>query len=476
MALPAEAIRINTRDTYAHLPPLERPRDGEPRINVVDALLQHQAPHEVIGRTIRTKRERTMATVPENMPGHAPSFLTRPTVHRTFPETARQKFAEMMAELIRNVYGDGYPLPNKQPDFNLSGMMSGNLLPYLAVTGPADVVGNNGRIYDEPDILTHPEVRGMAASAIIRGDSGFAELGRFARRQEASYIDGGAIILEMVYDWMRNRLGLLEGVHTLYADMRAANTHDHSPHSGNVQNLLLGHAGMKIVAAAPMYDVNGIEPMMKVALFRDQQEVRMHNAGKKIYLPSGSNTELLSALWEHQLNEKPSIEIVEESSTPSNARVQVEYHGEHIYTGMQILPETQTDDNPPLNEVLGKLPEDAPVFFAQVEVESSDSISTQRVLMEKGFVHCGIMPGQHSEFLADPGDRSKGVRQYTAPITVFMVKLGSPVLSGKKPLAPAYYPTPAEAGGKDLHGGDHMRKLLYAHDAAIRSQIKKNDI
>lgn len=473
---------ISLNDPYSHLPFEEIPASGQPRVDFVNGLFAYEQRHKYLNDIIFKKRTHTQNST---LPGRSAVFLTRPLAPRNFQDAPKRKIAEMIAELIKNVYGDGYPLSNKHSDSNLADIVTGRLLPYLGIEGPADPIGSNGKIYDSPHLLLREDVVAMAASGIILGDEGYAELGRFARRQENDHFDGGAIILEMIYDWMRNRHGHMEAIHTLYADMRGAKAHNHSPHSGNVQSLLLGHGGMGIFTAAPMYDVNGIEPMIRVVLYRDPEKVREYNKPRTIIVPPGTNVEFLNALWQNQLGVKPNILIAEENQLgEGHQKAQIDYHGKHIYTGIKITNETQINGNPNIEEALPLLPNDAPILFAELEAESLESAATQKKLMRQGFVHCGITPAQKSKHLVDAGNREAGVALYETPAKIYMVKLGEPIRKGEIKLAEAYYPIPDEAKGKELHGrkqmdgasyinGDEMRRILYNNDKVIRETINQ---
>lgn len=472
---------ISLNDPYSHLPFEEIPTPGQPRVDFINGLFAYEQRHKYLNEIIYRKRNHTQNNTP---PRRSAVFLTRPLAPRNFGGAPRRKVAEMIAELIRNVYGDGYPLSSKHPDSNLADIVAGKFLPYLGIEGPTDPVGSNGNVYDNPDLLLRDDVIAMAASGIILGDEGFAELGRFTRRQENDHFDGGAIILEMIYDWMRNRHEHMEAIHTLYADMRGAKAHNHSPHSGNVQSLLLGHGGMGIFTVAPMYDVNGIEPMIRVVLYRDPEKVREYNKPRTVIVPPGVDVEFLQALWQNQLGVKANLVVAEENQlNKCYQKAQIDYHGKHIYAGIKITNETQTDNNPNIDEALFLIPKDAPILFAELEAESLESAATQKKLMKQGFIHCGIMPAQKSEYLVDPGNREAGVASYETPTKIYMVKLGEPIRKGEVKLAEAYYPTPDEAKGKELHGrkqvdgtcyidGDYMRELLYKNDQIIRATIK----
>ena len=457
---------------YGDLPVDEKPLKG-PIIDVTGSLRLNKLEEGLIDNVVRTKRLKTIAWSRSRRPAEVPIFLTRPFFWKNSPPEVQEKIAQYMAEIILAVYGAGYPLPNKTPDFNLQGLKNGSLLPYIGLMGPNSI--HNGEIFEHPELLLDGGFTPVATSAIVLSKEGFAELGRTASRgiKEPDYggFEGGALVLERVYDWLRNRHRLLEVAHALKSDIRAARQHDESPSSGSIQSLILGDLGMKIKIAAPLYNVNGLEPFLSVTRPRNQEDWRAHNANKTIFTTEGNHLGFLKELWKHQIGLDANIVTVPKESLAESYHSAVPtYNGDAIYSSVDVVDGKTTSS---IAKVTSELEPVAPVVLVKIEAESPRSAATQAALVRQGYTICGIEPGYDQDYLDPNGGKENGeyeLKHYRSPAYVYLVKLGQPVVSGQTPIAEAYYPTPEEANGKELHG-ERLRQFLYQVDSNIRNSV-----
>jgi hypothetical protein len=417
-----------------------------------------------------------------------PIYLTRPTIWSDESEDVQGVIAEWMAEVIRGVYGSGYPLPNINADFNLRGIQARALLPYVALVGPQNL--NHGVINERPDLLKNPDIvrqlEVVATAAIVMGSSGFAELGRTGRRPEIAYnsatrghetagFDAGTIIMERMLDWATNRHRLLEMIHTMTSDMRAADRHQSGkgmiPSSGPIQNLLLGHLGQHIVYAAPLYDVgHGQEPFLHVEKTRDHVRSKEINRGSVVYTYQGPHQDLLQAIWQHQLGQPVDLRTFQggDTSQIQDLVVEANYNGPNVYGDVKVHERPHEGPNAALlDNAIQELDQISPVTVVKVPANRPEAAVVQAGLAERGFVPCGVSVAHDDEYLQVNPDGSLDKARYKAPPHIYMARLGQNVGT----VHPAYYPTPEDAGGRDLHGSE-LRQMLYALDHQIRNSRK----
>lgn len=467
-----EPNKTLTDSQFGHLPSAERPKDG-PVIDVRDALMNNRTEILSLGNVIRTKRDHTANKMPE---GVNAVFLSRPLVWNQQSEHVQATVAGWMGNVIGNVYGDNYPLPNIHASFNQAGIENGTLLPYFGVIAPSDVSSDS--IFADPEQVLRQDVQPVVVSALMMHTNGKGELGRSARLRGAEDFDGGAITTERVYDWLRNRHRLLERVHTLVSETRAGEEHGNNPSSGPVQNLILGKMGMKIVGTAPLYDVDGMEPMLMVQRPRNEKLVQNQNIDTVIYTPKGSHTELLQALWEHQLGQPVKLITTEAQTEEPHKFALVEDNGPHIYGSVTVLTDGQAQKAlldgksvVPLNEATQHLDKTSASVFVKIPAERPESAATQQQLLDEGFVVCGVEPSRNEEFLQTDSSGEPSVVNYEVPATILMSRLGERARIGEVNVSKPYFPTPEESKGVDLHG-ESLRKLLYDVHEQLQAQVQ----
>ncbi len=469
---------------YGHLPKEEWPSGG-PIIDVTAVLRLNASDVSKLESRIRGKRIATTNWVEKKFPGRTAYFLTRPFWWQNAEEKTQRLAAEWMSEIILAVYGDGYPLPNKHPDFNLDGIRNGTLLPYFGVIGPKRITELEELKGEElyKFIQTNQEeVIPVTTSALILTDNGFAELGRNANRgsndKMFSGFEGGPTTLERLFDWLRNRHRLLERVHTLVSDMRAAQPHDNSPSSAAVQTLLLRDLGMRIRLVAPLYNVNGFEPFLSVIRPRNPNHWKETNRMKIIYTCSGPHISFLKKLWQHQVGEELNLQIIDDVQYLSPHPLGfVKYHGSDIYSFIDVydkekrkkLSQEEIRSLSTLDKSIADLDEKAPVIIVRVEAETPQSAITQRKLTEDGFVICGIEGGYDENYL-NGNNEELIIRRYKAPAYIYLAKLGKSVKEGQIVLSPALFIDPSISGEKNGYD-DELFGMLYEVDARIRQAI-----
>jgi len=469
--LPESELTLSPRfveEQYGHLPADERPITG-PVVDVRNVLQENREYVEDLENRIREKRVKTRNWVKENFPGYTAVWLTRPYFWQENPHL--QEFAaKWMADVILAVYGTAYPLPNKDPEFNLDGLRNGSLLPYFGLIVPKEFAGDcsvdfhkllaNGKINPETFIP-------VTTSAILLDTNGFAEIGRNANRgykdEKFSGFEGGPTTLERVYDWLRNRHRLLERIYALVSDVRAAQAHGDSPSAAGVQTLILRDLGMKIVYTAPLYNVNGFEPFISVRRPRSFDDWRVVNSEKTIYTCSGPHLPLLQALWRHQLGTYPNL-LVDETNLPPHSLAMPRPHGKNVYSVLDVYDEEKVrmlgfDESRQvtrLEEAIDYLVATSPVVVAKVEAETQESVATQRLLMENGFVICGIEPGYDFEYL----EKINGnwvVRRYRSPVHIYLCRLGT--ITPADVVQP-FFLDPAKTEGRNFGYDENLRELL----------------
>lgn len=490
---------------YGHLKKEEWPTKG-PVIDVTAATSENRSNVEKLDEKIRAKKRATMDWVEKRFPGKTAIFLTRPFFWQNNASPQLQELAaKWMAQIITEVYGDGYPLPNKHWENNFAEIKNGTLLPYFGCIGdpPIDIIegcvrevspynllqghyvvtksiGHTELMYDEresPPITDYArQLIPVATSALILNNDGFAELGRNANRgyKNPTYtgFEGGPTTLERVYDWLRNRHRLLERVHTLTSDMRAATAHGESPSSLGVQTLLLRDLGMRIRLAAPLYDVNGIEPFLSVIRPRNLRKWQETNRGVVVFTPSpieGSldHTSFLRKLWQHQLGLDLYLQVVNEEVLSEGYNLALaKYYSPEIYGLVDIydqeklerLSSEERKRITSLDNAIDELDRIVPTIIVKIEAESPISAATQSYLMKRGFVVCGIEPRYNEEYLN--GKEQLTIRKYQSPVYIYMARLGAPLRLGTKKLVEAEFVDPKVMGM--VNGFDEeLRRMLY---------------
>lgn len=462
---------------YAHILESERPLSGA-SVDILKALAQNSPLASLNDRSIKAKRKANEASSPS---GLLPIYLTRPLDYFKpgwNGETHnRDELAKHVLNTLKEVYGEeGYPYKWEMVAEQID---SGSLLPYIAYLGPREL--SNGTIYEYPDKIKDSNLIPVAVSGINLRPGGWAELGKFAQPAlhnkilPIEWFKGGGLVQEMMLDWATNRFGLMEAISLLYADMRVADAHDGNPHSGHVQKLLLGWGQMGIMAVAPMYNVNGYETMMRVARYRDLENIRKINQDRQIFIAPGKHQDLLTLMWKHQLGKDhvPNF-VVEQSNSelPSHQTCHFESNGDTIYGEIKIGDGLMEKPNTNIDTALAQLDENSPSTVVQIAADTPQSITTQQYLMSKGFIHCGISAATDDEVLMDIRDRSKGAKRVTAPPVVYMAKLGKPVRQGKIKVSPTYFPEPEESDEVDLHGGPELREALRDVTARMNTVLK----
>lgn len=461
--------QLKIGNQYGHILESERPLSGS-IVDVLGPLRQNAFLAALNDKCIQSKREANLKRSPN---GQMPIYLTRPLDYLKpgwNGETGnRDQLAKHVLNTLKEVYGEtGYPYKWKMVADQIK---SGKLLPYVAGLGTHKM--SNGAIYENPNLIKDPDFIPVAVSGINLRPGGWAELGKFAQpeyhkidgvnAQEIGWFKGGGLVQEMMLDWATNRFGLMEAISLLYADMRVADAHDGNPNSGPVQKLLLGWGQMGIMAVAPMYNVNGYETMMRVAKYRDLENVRKINRDRQIFIAPGDHQKLLTLMWQHQLGQDhmPNFVVEQESNELlPHQTCHFESNGDTIYGEIKIGEGLVTETNSDLNVALNKLDENSPSTVVQIAADTPQSIATQKYLMSKGFIHCGISAATDDVVLEDIRDRSKGIKRVTAPPVVYMAKLGKPVREGIIKVAPTYFPDPEKSDGVDLHGGQELRAAL----------------
>lgn len=447
---------------------------NEPAVDITAALSEKSALACQLNNAIEAKKTATSQEVKSINSRLEAQFLTRPLFWTEANPEFQQLAAEWCSQVILQVYGEGYPLPNKHPGYNLKQIQDGSLLLYLGLMGPANGLSQQD-FYSFPDIKKVSQYQPVATAAIILNHDGKAELGRTGRRSDCRFFDGGVVSLERVNDWSRNRYRLLEMIHLLTSDIRAAADHQHSPLSGAVQNLIIAQMGMKVYLTAPLYNVNGLEPFLGVHLPRSQQKFKQTNQNTVIFTPCGQHTELLQALWQHQLDEKIQLETHE--AEPYEFALSHD-NGPDIYGSIDVIDHEKISELTkeerkrirPIAETLAQLENTSPVVMVKVEAQTPQSAATQRLLIKHGYTVCGVTPAMNADYLTLANGNPPEINHYLSPAYIYLAKLGDAVLSGRLALAPAYYPGPEDAHGVDIHGAN-LRRLLYQTDAIIRQPI-----
>ncbi len=378
---------------------------------------------------------------------------------------ARSFAAQTIANVLHEVYGDDYPLPESNtPAYTLHAMGVTALQPYVGVVAPKWLTAEAVR--QQPALLDvhQSSITPVAVTARVRNvTSGSQEAGRTGKRpKHFRKFHAGWLVLETIRDWHDEGE---DGSYMLHADVRAAADHvapdgQPIPTSGATQTLYVGEGGLRATFSAPLYRVGDVEPFVAAKKYRENTWVE-HLNDYTVHTPAGPHVALLQELCKHQTGRDLRKMVVTASHPAQTLHMGVpQQNGPTIYTKLNVVHdggEAMTARE--ARALFDRMGNDAPLVLVEVPADTPESAGVQALLMEAGFTVCGFEPA-HDE------PTEHGHRSHVVPPKVYLARLGDSVTSGQAKLAPAYFPP-------EIYGR-HLQKQLARVDNEFRNSLKSS--